>query len=318
MPVDAADRALLVDDASPRRDDRRRARARPRRAPPPGQPRLRRAPEDGLRARTARRRRRDRDGPRRQPVRPGAGGGDGRADPGRRGRHRDRLAAARRPRDRGRDAALEVGRQPAADRRSRTARSASRFSEYHTGYRAFSAPTSCARSRSCATPTTSSSTRRSSPRCSRAARACVEIPIPTRYFHEASSVDFVTSLRYALQDAVGARALPAHLAAAGPCCAVPPHGVADRPARGLFGVAAAAILVGRVAIRVAYVARDPGLQSSSTTRSTTTATRSRSRRARLRARLRPPDRVPPARLPVLARRRVLAAGVARRGRRPSA
>ena len=34
----------------------------------------------------------------------------------RRGRHRDRLAAARRPRDRGRDAALEVARQPAADR----------------------------------------------------------------------------------------------------------------------------------------------------------------------------------------------------------
>lgn len=27
----------------------------------------------------------------------------------------------------------------------------------------------------------------------------VEIPIPTRYFHEASSVDFVTSLRYALK-----------------------------------------------------------------------------------------------------------------------
>jgi hypothetical protein len=26
-----------------------------------------------------------------------------------------------------------------------------------------------------------------------------EIPIPTRYFHEASSVDFLTSLRYAFQ-----------------------------------------------------------------------------------------------------------------------
>ena len=26
-----------------------------------------------------------------------------------------------------------------------------------------------------------------------------EIPIPTRYFHEASSVDFLTSLRYALK-----------------------------------------------------------------------------------------------------------------------
>jgi hypothetical protein len=29
-----------------------------------------------------------------------------------------------------------------------------------------------------------------------------EIPIPTRYFHEASSVDFVTSLRYALKTLV--------------------------------------------------------------------------------------------------------------------
>jgi hypothetical protein len=27
----------------------------------------------------------------------------------------------------------------------------------------------------------------------------VEIPIPTRYFHEASSVDFLTSVRYALK-----------------------------------------------------------------------------------------------------------------------
>jgi 2-polyprenyl-3-methyl-5-hydroxy-6-metoxy-1,4-benzoquinol methylase len=73
-----------------------------------------------------------------------------------------------------------------------------RFSEYHTGYRAFSADFL-----------------RSIPflrnsdifvfdqeifaqMLARRARV-VEIPIPTRYFHEASSVDFRTSLRYALQ-----------------------------------------------------------------------------------------------------------------------
>ena len=73
-----------------------------------------------------------------------------------------------------------------------------RFSEYHTGYRAFSADFL-----------------RSIPflrnsddfvfdqeifaqMLARGARVR-EIPIPTRYFHEASSVDFVTSLRYALK-----------------------------------------------------------------------------------------------------------------------
>ena len=73
-----------------------------------------------------------------------------------------------------------------------------RFSEYHTGYRAFSADFL-----------------RSIPflrnsddfvfdqeifaqMLARRARV-VEIPIPTRYFHEASSVDFVTSLRYAFK-----------------------------------------------------------------------------------------------------------------------
>lgn len=73
-----------------------------------------------------------------------------------------------------------------------------RFSEYHTGYRAFSADFL-----------------RSVPFLrnsddfvfdqeifaqvlARNARV-VEIPIPTRYFHEASSVDFVTSLRYAFK-----------------------------------------------------------------------------------------------------------------------
>jgi len=73
-----------------------------------------------------------------------------------------------------------------------------RFSEYHTGYRAFSADFL-----------------RSVPflrnsddfvfdqeifaqMLARGARVR-EIPIPTRYFHEASSVDFLTSLRYALK-----------------------------------------------------------------------------------------------------------------------
>jgi 2-polyprenyl-3-methyl-5-hydroxy-6-metoxy-1,4-benzoquinol methylase len=76
-----------------------------------------------------------------------------------------------------------------------------RFSEYHTGYRAFSADFL-----------------RSIPFLrnsddfvfdqeifaqvlARGARVR-EIPIPTRYFHEASSVDFVTSLRYALKTLV--------------------------------------------------------------------------------------------------------------------
>jgi glycosyltransferase involved in cell wall biosynthesis len=73
-----------------------------------------------------------------------------------------------------------------------------RFSEYHTGYRAFSAEFL-----------------RSIPflrnsddfvfdqeifaqMLARGARVH-ELPIPTRYFHEASSVDFLTSLRYAFQ-----------------------------------------------------------------------------------------------------------------------
>ena len=161
----AADRRRV-----PRRDDDGRARARPRRAPPPCQPRLRRQPEDRLHAGAARRRRRDRDGPRRQPVRPGPRGRHGGADPRRRRGRRDRLAAARRPRDRGRDAALEVGRQPAADRDREPGVRRALLRVPH-GLPGVLAPTSCARSRSCATPTTSCSTRRSSPRSSRARRA---------------------------------------------------------------------------------------------------------------------------------------------------
>jgi glycosyltransferase involved in cell wall biosynthesis len=76
-----------------------------------------------------------------------------------------------------------------------------RFSEYHTGYRAFSAE----------------ALRRVAflrnhdgfvfdqeilaQLLERGARV-VEIPIPTRYFHEASSVDFPTSVRYGLKTLV--------------------------------------------------------------------------------------------------------------------
>ena len=79
-PSTAADRALLVDDASARRDDRP---SRSRTASTSCATRRNRGygaqPEDRLRARAARRRRRDRHGPRRQPVRPGARGRDGRS-----------------------------------------------------------------------------------------------------------------------------------------------------------------------------------------------------------------------------------------------
>ena len=116
IPVDAADRALLVDDAS------HDATAEVALAHGfdvirhPREPRLRRQPEDRLRAGAARRRRRDRHGPRRQPVRAGARARDGGADPRGRGRHGHRLAAAARPRDRRRHAALEVAGQPHAHR----------------------------------------------------------------------------------------------------------------------------------------------------------------------------------------------------------
>jgi 2-polyprenyl-3-methyl-5-hydroxy-6-metoxy-1,4-benzoquinol methylase len=73
-----------------------------------------------------------------------------------------------------------------------------RFSEYHTGYRAFSAPLL----RSIAFLRNSDEfvfdQQIFAQVVAREARV-VEIPIPTRYFREASSVDFVTSVRYARQ-----------------------------------------------------------------------------------------------------------------------
>jgi 2-polyprenyl-3-methyl-5-hydroxy-6-metoxy-1,4-benzoquinol methylase len=71
------------------------------------------------------------------------------------------------------------------------------FSEYHTGYRAFSASLL----RSIAFLRNSDEfvfdQQIFAQVIARDARVC-EIPIPTRYFREASSVDFVTSMRYAL------------------------------------------------------------------------------------------------------------------------
>jgi hypothetical protein len=73
-----------------------------------------------------------------------------------------------------------------------------RFSEYHTGYRAFSAPLL----RSIAFLRNSDEfvfdQQIFAQVIARDARV-VEIPIPTRYFREASSVDFLTSVRYARQ-----------------------------------------------------------------------------------------------------------------------
>jgi SAM-dependent methyltransferase len=76
-----------------------------------------------------------------------------------------------------------------------------RFSEYHTGYRAFSAELL----RSIAFLRNSDDfvfdQEIFAQVIARGARI-VEIPIPTRYFHEASSVDFPTSVRYGLKTLV--------------------------------------------------------------------------------------------------------------------
>ena len=129
----------------------------------PGQPRLRREPEDLLHARRPRRRRHRGDGPRRQPVRPRARRRDGAADRGGLRRRGDRLAPARGRDDRGRHAALEVDRQPLPHLGREPRLPAALLGVPHRAT-APSPSTSCARSRSTATATASSSTRRSSPR----------------------------------------------------------------------------------------------------------------------------------------------------------
>ena len=152
-----------------------------------------------------------------------------------------------------------------------------RFSEYHTGYRAFSADFL-----------------RSIPflrnsddfvfdqeifaqMLARGARVR-EIPIPTRYFHEASSVDFVHEPALRVQDAVGARALPARSPLG---AAPPPRRMARTPTRSRRDPARRAGDPRRLR------AGDAALPAGRTTRSTTTTTRGRSPRARLRALLRP-------------------------------
>ena len=187
MHAGAADRALLVDDASPDDTTARRARARPRRPAPPGQPRLRRQPEERLRARAARRRRRRRHGPRRRPVRPRARGRDGApildgdADMVIGSRLLDDQAIAG-----GMPRWKWVGNRLLTAMENRAF--GVRFSEYHTGYRAFSADLL----RSIPFLRNSDSfvfdQELFAQVVAHGARV-VEIPIPTRYFHEASSVE---------------------------------------------------------------------------------------------------------------------------------
>ena len=184
------------------------------------------------------------------------------------------------------------------------------LSEYHTGYRAFSADLL-----------------RSIPFLrnsddfvfdqqifaqvlARDARV-VEVPIPTRYFREASSVDLRTSVRYGLHDPRRARALhgrspPRPLAAAAPHRRRPrrpaPRSDARRPRR-----------------RARRGARRRGARAAHRLRRRHAGLRPAPRRGRLRrpraldrpgrgvlqdARPRPPDGLPPARLPVLPGRRL--------------
>ena len=227
-------------------------------------------------------------------------------------RHGDRLAAARRPRDRGRHAALEVARQPAADRDREPRLRRALLRVPHRLPRLL-APTSCARSRSCATPTTSSSTRRSSPRCSRAARAWSRSRSRRATSARRRASTSLTSVRYGAARRSGVLgALPARPPrGAGRCCAAPPATSAPSARSDARSAASACspCCSSRLALvlRIAYVDATPGLRARPRRASTTTSTRvsiAAGRRLLQDARLRPPDRVPPARLPVLPRRRV--------------
>ena len=70
-----------------------------------------------------------------------------------------------------------------------------KLSEYHTGYRPFRAR-SWTRCRGRRTPTTSSSTTRSWRRRSSSASGSARSRCPTRYFPDASSIDFPRAVRY--------------------------------------------------------------------------------------------------------------------------
>ncbi len=191
-----------------------------------------------------------------------------------------------------------------------------RFSEYHTGYRAFSAPTSCARSRSCATPTTSSSTRRSSPRCSRAARAWWRSRSrrATSTRPRASTSSRACATRCKTLWVLGrflAHRLDRRWTLLRRSRRLASHRPTRGPVRGRRGV----ILVGR--------AGDPRRVRRWRPRASARPRRARLRRPRGRRSrsghgfalvLRPPDRVPPARLPVSSLAGVYkVAGVARTG-----
>ena len=197
MPVESADRALLVDDASPDDTVGHRAAGGARCAPPAVQPRLRRESEDLLRPGHSRRRGRGRDGPRRQPVRPGARRPDGQADRVRHRRRGDRLPAARGRGNRGRDAALEVGRQPLSHH-GREPRLPARLLGVPHGL-----PRLLDR-----VPRSIAFLRNDdgfvfdqeifAQMVARRARV-LELPIPTRYFREASTVSFGASVEYGLR-----------------------------------------------------------------------------------------------------------------------
>ena len=70
-----------------------------------------------------------------------------------------------------------------------------KLSEYHTGYRAFSRELLEALPLE-PTPTTSSSTTRCSRRSSGLDYTIAEVSCPTKYFAEASSINFPRSMRY--------------------------------------------------------------------------------------------------------------------------
>ena len=146
------------------------------------------------------------------------------------------------------------------------------------------APTCCARSRSCATPTTSSSTRRSSPRSWRAARAWSRSRSRRATSARRRASTCATSVRYGAEDARRARALhgrspPRPLAAAAPHRRRPrrPAPVAMRAAR--VGVLAVVLVAAALVLRIAYVDATPGLRAAPRRASTTTSTRARSPRA---------------------------------------
>ena len=110
-----------------------------------------------------------------------------------------------------------------ADRASRTAPSASQLLRVPHRLPRLLAPSCCARSRSCATPTTSSSTRRSSPRCWRAARAWSRSRSRRATSARPRASTCVTSIRYGVMTlGVLARFRSTAAAAAGRCCAAPP------------------------------------------------------------------------------------------------